>query len=358
MSKTRRKFVIGGEEVAPGDTADIRLPVSEMYTGETIYVPVRVIRAKKPGPALLLTAAVHGDEVNGTGIIRQFIFERPVELLSGSLVCVPVVNVFGFEARDRYMPDRRDLNRSFPGSSQGSLASRFAHTIMSQVVSRCDCCIDLHSAAETRTNFPNVRADLRQPAIKELAAAFGCELVVSGLGPEGSLRRAATKVGCPTIILEAGEVGKIEPMVVEIGVRGIRNVLVHLGMTEGQIEPPIYQTMVARTTWIRAELGGLLRFHVAPGDIIRAGQPIATNESVFGQARSILISHVDGIVLGMVTHPAVKPGEPVCHVALPGRRLSSIEKALRAARKESSYERVRDDLATNITVSALGRKRS
>ncbi|UCD76919.1 MAG: succinylglutamate desuccinylase/aspartoacylase family protein [Phycisphaerales bacterium] len=324
-----------------------------MYTGEPIYLPIRVIRAKKPGPRVFLTAAVHGDEVNGTGIIRQFVFERPVALKRGALICVPVVNIFGFETHDRYLPDRRDLNRSFPGSAQGSLASRLARTIMTEVVRQCDYGIDLHSAAEKRTNYPNVRGNLRDPAVRELAEAFGCELLVNGRGPEGSLRRAACDAGCHTIILEAGEIGKIEPAVLKVGVRGVQNVLIHLQMMDGTVNPPLYQTKVFKTTWVRAELGGLLRFHVAPGDLVRAGQPLATNESVFGDARSILISPADGIVLGMTTHPAVKPGEPVCHIARPGKRLSLIRKALAHEGEKSPAARVRDDLATSIAVSPI-----
>ena len=322
-----------------------------MYTGETVYLPIRVIRARKPGPRVFLTAAVHGDEVNGTGIIRQFVFERRVILKRGTLICAPVVNIFGFETHDRYLPDRRDLNRSFPGSAQGSMASRLAHTIMNQIVRQCDYGIDLHSASDKRTNYPNIRGDLRDPEIEKLAEAFGCELLVNGKGPEGSMRRTASDAGCRTIILEAGEIGKIEPAVLRIGVRGVQNVLVHLGMMDGTIESPVYQTKVFKTSWVRAELGGLLRFHVAPGDLVKAGQPLATNESIFGDARSMIISPADGIVLGMTTHPAVKPGEPVCHIARPGRRLSLIRKALAGVADGSPDARIRDDLASSIAVS-------
>jgi hypothetical protein len=347
---TRTSLIIGGRRIRAGEQRDIHLQVSETYTGDPVKIAIRVIRARRPGPRLLITAAVHGDELNGTGIIREMLFGEAPALKRGSLICVPVVNVFGFERNERDMPDRRDLNRSFPGSALGSLASRVAHAFLSQVVSQADLCIDLHSAAATRTNYPNVRGDLSIPEVRALAEALGCELIVNGKGPEGSLRRAACDLGCPTVILEAGEVAKIEPTVLELGLRGINNVLVALDMIDGRRQEPVYQTTVHKTTWVRAELGGLLRFHVAPGALVEGGEPIATNESVFGEAQSVLISPTDGIILGMTTLPAVKPGEPVVHVALPRKKLSSIRRALQNAPQQSLAYRLRHELATNVSV--------
>ncbi len=349
MSK-RSVLRIGGVMVRAGELRDIHLPISETYTGDPVSMPIRVIRAKKPGPRVLITAAVHGNELNGTGVIREMLFDEPPSLVKGAIVCVPVINVFGFERNERYLPDGRDMNRSFPGSTYGSLASRVANTIMTELVAHCDCCLDLHSAAQYRTNFPNVRGDLRNQKVRSLAEAFGCELIVNGKGPEGSMRRAACDAGCPTIILEAGEVSKIEPSVLEIGLRGIHNVLRSLGMTKGAPIKPPYQASIRRTTWIRAELGGLLRFHVAPGDIVSAGQPIASNESVFGESKSVLIAPVDGIVLGMTTLPAVKPGEPVCHLAVPRQKIANIRRALKKTSRRSLPHRLRSDLATNISI--------
>jgi len=346
----QRKLTIGDVDLLAGESRDIRLKVSESYTGDDIAIPIRVIRAKRPGPVMFITGAVHGDEINGTGIIRELMFGPPMQLSAGTLVLVPVVNSFGFETNSRYLPDRRDLNRCFPGSSRGSLASRLADIFFKQVVSKCDFGIDLHTASVRRTNYPNIRADLGDAGVRRLARAFGCELMVNGKGPLGSLRREACKIGCPTIILEAGEVWKIEPAVVEVGVRGVRNVLIDLNMLEGKPTPPSYQTRVDKTTWVRAELGGILTFHVAPGQIVEAGQPIATNVSVIGDAQSILISPANGIILGMTTLPAVKPGEPVCHIAVPKSRLSTIRRSMARARNNNSERDIRDDLATNFSV--------
>ncbi len=312
-------------------------------------IPIRVIRAYKPGPTMFISAAVHGDELNGTGIIHDLIYTSSLELIRGSLLLIPVVNVLGFEQQQRYLPDRRDLNRSFPGSATGSLTSRYADTILREVIEKCDYGIDLHTAATYRTNFPNVRGDLSIPEVKQLADSFGCELIVDGKGPVGSLRRAACKVGCPTIILEAGEPFKLEPSILETGVRGIRNVLIRLGMLTGTVIEPPYQAHIRKTTWLRGEVGGIIRFHVGLGDLVEAGQPIASNFSILGEQQNSLHSSVNGVVLGLTTMPAIKPGEPVCHLAIISQRLKAIRRAIHDMSPKHLHQRVRDHLATNIS---------
>lgn len=341
---------IGVQVIGPGEAKDVRLEISETYTGDKICIPIRVIRAKKRGPAILVTAAIHGDEINGTGIIHDFLFGDEIVLKKGTLILVPVVNVFGFESHDRYLPDRRDLNRSFPGSVNGSLASRIADKLMTELVDKCDYAIDLHTAAAQRTNYPNVRADLSNPETKRLAIAFGCSLVLDGKGPEGSFRREATRRGCPTIILEAGEPYKIEPSLLQIGLRGIKNVLTSFGMIDSKIEKPPFQALVRKTAWVRATVAGILKFHVSPGDFVDEHQPLATNYSILGYKQNIIESPAHGIVVGMTTMPAVKPGEPICNIAAMSQRLKmSYYKKLLAA-KQNPYKQVHQDLATNLDV--------
>jgi len=344
-------LTVGGVAVALGEHRDIDIEVSQSYSGIPVLLPVNVMRAAKPGPTVFVTAAVHGDELNGTGIVRELILRPPFSLIAGSLILVPVVNVLGFERLMRYMPDRRDLNRAFPGGGDGSLARRFAGVIFREIVRQSDYGIDFHTAAVRRTNFPNVRGDLTDPRVDELARAFGCGLIVNGKGPDGSLRRTACKAGCPTIILEAGEVWKIEPTVVEAGLRGVRNVLVHFGMVDGKPKKPAYQARIEKTVWVRADWGGMLQFHVAPGDVVEANQPIATNTNLLGKRQNALVSPADGVVLGMTTMPMVKPGDPVVHLAMPVDGIAAIQKAVARASDESLHERLRDDLASNITVS-------
>ncbi len=340
---------IGSAVIDPGQTQDVRLKISETYTGDEIAMPIRVIRSLEPGPTVFITAAVHGDELNGTGIIHDIEYDNPIQLASGSLLLIPVVNVLGFEQQQRYLPDRRDLNRSFPGAATGSLTSRVASTIMREVVSHCDYGIDLHTAASYRTNFPNIRGDLSLTEVKRLATAFGTELIVDGKGPVGSLRREACKKGCATIILEAGEPFKLEPTILRTGVQGIRNILIELGMLSGEVVRPPFQVRVRKTKWIRAEVGGIIRFHVNLGDLVEEGQPVATNFSILGRQQNIICSPADGIVLGLTTMPAIKPGEPICHLAPISKKMKSIRRAIEGLSPKHLHQQVRDDLATNIT---------
>lgn len=342
---------IGPASILPGESQDLRLKISETYTGDEIFLPVRVLRSAEPGPTVFVTAAVHGDEINGTGVVHDLMFQEALKLQAGSLVLIPVINVFGFENHDRYLPDRRDLNRSFPGSETGSLASRIAHTLMQEIVLKCDYGIDLHSAAYQRTNYPNVRGDLRDKGVRKLARAFGCALVVDGRGPAGSLRREACRAGVPTIILEAGEPSKIEPSVLEIGVRGVKNVLRTLGMLGGRFEAPPYTAKIQKTLWLRAEVGGILRFHLSPGDLVDEGQAVATNYTIMGERQNTLYSPSDGIVLSLTTMPAVKPGEPVCHIALPSKKLATIRRQMAKVSTRGLYGRVGRDLASSVVTA-------
>ncbi|TVQ30401.1 MAG: succinate dehydrogenase [Phycisphaeraceae bacterium] len=344
-------LAIGGEEIGLGETRDLELAVAESFTGSPVSIPLRVWRAEQPGPTIFVTAAVHGDELNGAGVVREIILRNPFELKAGSLLLAPVVNVLGFERHSRYLPDRRDLNRCFPGRAEGSLASRLAYTVYNEIIMNSDYGIDLHTAAVRRTNFPNVRGDLRSDDVRRLAEAFGCEVIIDGAGPMKTLRRAACRAKRPTIVLEAGEVWKMEPHVIEWGVRGIRNALIMLGMVEGERSAPPYQAIVRKTTWLRAKVGGVLQFHVAPGDFVDEDQAIATNSSLLGREQNVIRSTSEGIVLGMTTLPAVAPGDPVCHVAIPEEGVAKLRRKIRGESDESLHERTRETLAAGMHVT-------
>jgi len=351
-STTKRPAAsIGGVRVKLGQTVDIGLHVTDSVNHEPIVLPTRIVRAKKRGPTVFITGALHGDELNGMGIVRQIILDQPFELVAGTLILIPVVNILGFERHTRYLPDRRDLNRCFPGRTTGSLASRFARAFFEQVVKVADYGIDLHTAAIRRTNFPNIRGDVDHPEIRRIAEAFGCELIVNSKGPQGSLRRAAVKQGCATVILEAGEVWKAEPSIIELAIRGIRNVLIELGMVEGEPVRPYYQAYIDKTRWLRADDGGILQFHVRPGDIVEQNAPIATCANLLGAEANTFRAPRAGIILGMTTMPSVNPGDPVCHLAVPRRGIKRIREALRKAPDLTLHNRVRDDLATNVNVT-------
>jgi len=345
----------GASEVAPGFRKRLRIEIGKSFSGANVTLPLMVWRAPEDGPIVGVTAAVHGDEINGTGAIRQLIKEPPFTLTRGTLILVPVINIMGFERHSRYLPDRRDLNRCFPGNPTGSLSARLARVIFDEVVGRCDYLIDLHTAAVRRTNFPNVRANCEDPECARLARAFGCEVIVNGCGPDGSLRREAVKRGCPAIVLEAGEVWKVEPSVQELTLRGISNVLSELGMTEVSYEPPHHQIIVKESRWVRSESGGFLQFHVAPGDAVSVGQAVATSTSLLGSEHEIIRSPHQGIVLGMTTMPAVGPGDPVVQIAIPtsNKQHLGLEESIGNLNSDAIEVQLREHLATNIVVTVL-----
>ena len=352
MKKHKRKTIgtWGKTKIAPGESRDLELKIGESSSGTSIDIPLHVRRGLKKGPVVFVTAALHGDEINGTGAVRALVQDDSFQLRSGSVILVPVLNLPGFDRHSRYLPDRRDLNRCFPGLETGSLASRLAYSIFEEIIRRSDYGIDLHTAAVRRTNMPTVRADVKNPEVRRIARAFGCELILDRKGPKKGLRPEACAAGCPTIVMEGGEVWKVEPTIVECAVRGIKNVLIELKMLDGTPQPPRHQITVKTTKWVRAERGGFLQFHVAPGEIVEADQPLASNTSLLGREQNVLLAPFNGVILGMTTLPAVSPGEPVCHIGKITKRTMREAERNRDQLDGGLSERLLDDLATNVTV--------
>lgn len=338
-----------GMKIIPGESKNAFLSVSESYSSLTVQIPIHVIRAEKDGPSVFVSAALHGDEINGTGAIRQLILEN-IKLERGNLFLIPVLNILAFDRHSRYLPDRRDLNRSFPGSPTGSLASRMAYRIFNKIIPCCNYGIDLHTAAIRRTNYPNIRGDISNPAVRKLAKSFGSELILNNKGPIGGFRREACNAGCPSIILEGGEIWKVEPSIVDTIIRGIKNILHSLEMFESSRNDPTYQIIIERSKWIRADYGGFLQFHVKPGDFIEKDEPLATNTTLMGQKQNTLYSPFNAVVIGMTTLPAVSPGEPICNLGMlpKGVKLAEI-KMLRNDDKSLEHQ-VTEDLASSILV--------
>ncbi len=319
---------VAGRAVEAGTSREILLKISEFYTANPVNIPVTVLRGREAGPVVALLAAIHGDELNGIEIVRQVILGLDPGRIRGAIVCVPVVNRFGFLAHSRYLPDRRDLNRCFPGNSGGSSASRVAAKVFSGIVLAADHVIDLHTAALGRTNLPHLRADMRERAVATLARSFGAEWIMDSPGRGRSLRRAATEAGIPCIAYEAGETFKFQRPQIRKGLHGVYNVLSSLGILDIPPRPPRFQVVVRRARWIRAERGGILDLDVRPGDLLERGEEVGRITNPFGREVVTIESPSRGVVLGTTTIPMVNPGDAIAHVAALERLEAGVERCI------------------------------
>ena len=310
-------FPIGKEAIAPGTRRVVDLPVSVLSDHTPVNLSVQVIHGARPGPRIFVSAAIHGDEVIGVEIARRLMRAAPLRSVRGTLIVVPIVHSFGFLNRSRYMPDRRDLNRSFPGNSGGSLASRLASLFLTEVVARCELGIDLHSAAVHRTNLPQIRVSPGHPRLLELARVFGAPVVLSSPERPGSLRGEAAARGVEMLLYEAGEGLRFDEMAVRSGVAGILRVLHHRGMLPGRgISRPRAAPLIAReSVWLRAPRGGLMRTFKGDGDIVAEGDLMAAVSDPFGETEAELVAPFAGVVVGRAVLPVVNEGDAVFHLA-------------------------------------------
>jgi predicted deacylase len=306
---------VGGQRVAPGSRIRVEIPVARFVTGERLSLPVEVLHGRHPGPRVWLSGAIHGDELDGVEIIREVLAELDPDRLSGAVLAVPVVNVFGFVAESRYLPDRRDLNRSFPGKAKGSMAARLAHLFMTEVVQRCDVGLDFHCGSDDRQNLPQIRVNEGEPEALRLARAFGAPLVLPNKAPKGSLRHAAAKVGVQTLVYEAGEARRFTDSAVEVGVAGTRRVLHELGMVEEAPEPAGSVQEARDTQWVRAPRSGICRIEAPLGAEVRKGERLGGVFELLGEKATRIRAGTDGVVIGRRVNPLVHKGEAVVHLA-------------------------------------------
>jgi predicted deacylase len=310
-------FEICNVRVEPGDRQNIDIPLARLYTHTQMTLPVEVLHGTESGPRLFLSATLHGDEINGIEIIRRVMAQIGAYGLKGTVVAVPIINVFGFVYQSRYLPDRRDLNRSFPGSSRGSLASRLAYLFCHEVMYRCTHGIDLHTAAPPRTNLPQVRANLKDKETRRIAEAFAAPVMMGSPGPEGSMRRVAVKRGIPLLVYEGGEPHRFNETTIEMGVNGVLRVMRALEMVDEDIAPAVASSIEStRTTWVRARQSGILRLEVAMGELVVKGQQLGIIADPFGSSALPVIAPQDGMVIGQVISPLVHRGDAVLHLAI------------------------------------------
>lgn len=312
----RESFPIGGVRMRAGTTRELSLPITRMVTGAEVSVPVRIVHGREDGPVVWLTAATHGDEVVGIEVIREVLTSLSPKTFRGTLVAAPIVNVLGFMAGDRYLPDRRDLNRSFPGSARGSLASRIAHLLMTEVIRKGSVGIDLHTGAFGRTNLPQVRGDLDDPETRSLAEAFGAPVMYHAKLRDGSLRAAAREVGCRVLLYEAGESWRMDDWAVAAGVAGVRRVLAALNMIDGADAVPDGANQECRTSgWVRARNTGILMLDVDLGQHVSIGQRLGVLTDSFGKTVRLVRADRAGIVIGRAQTPLVNSGDALVHIA-------------------------------------------
>jgi predicted deacylase len=313
-------FELGGVSVPPGQRRTINLQVANLYTNAPVNLPVIVQQGRLPGPKLFVSAALHGDEIIGVEIIRRLLKLPDLEDLRGTLLAVPVVNVPAFLLQSRYLPDRRDLNRSFPGSETGSLAARLAHLFVNAVVGRCDFGIDLHTGAIHRPNMPQIRTDLSQPENLRLATAFGAPLLLNSTPAPGTLREYTTRKGIPMLLYESSEALRFDEVCIRIGVSGVQNVMRTLAMLppvdEADAGASAGEPVIARSSvWTRAPASGILRAHARLGDDVRKGQALGIIGDPFGASDTPVTAPADGLVIGRLNLPLVYEGDALFHIA-------------------------------------------
>ena len=322
--KANTPFSLGGVSVEPGGREIVSLPVAQLYTATSLHMQVKVVNGRRAGPVMFVSAAVHGDELNGVEIVRRLLRLKALDALRGTLLAVPVVNIHGFLDQSRYMPDRRDLNRSFPGSPRGSIAARLAHTFVEHVVQKASFGIDLHTGAVDRANLPQVRANLDDPATQDIAMAFGAPVLINAAMREGSLRACAAASGIPMLVYEAGEALRFDELSIRAGLRGIMRVMRRVGMLPDKRHARKSSPVIARSTsWMRSPISGIVTGMVGLGRSVSKDEVIGKVSDPLGDQESEIISRFDGIVIGRSNLPLAHEGDALVHVAA----FSDVERA-------------------------------
>ncbi len=319
----RAPLMLGEAAIMPGKRQVVDLPLSMMSDHTPATLSVQAIHGRQDGPTVFVSAAVHGDEILGVEIVRRLIRTPALRRISGTLLLIPIVNTFGFIGQSRYLPDRRDLNRSFPGNEHGSLAGRLAHLFLNEVVARCDYGIDLHTAAVNRTNLPQIRVDTSDKEALKLAHAFAPPVIVNSALRDGSLRHEAREKGVPVMVFEAGEGLRFDETAIRVGVKGVLNVLRHLGMigkahtaqAKHKNKPTKPTPVAMKSSWVRAVEGGIVRTHCKVGQFVKEGAVLGVISDPFGERDADVIAPRTGLIIGRSNLPVVNQGDALIHIA-------------------------------------------
>ena len=318
---------INGTVVRPGTRETIFIPVSRRYTAGEVSLPVCVVHGRKPGPKLFVSAAIHGDEINGVEIVRRLLKRSALSKLRGTLIAVPVVNVYGFVSQTRYLPDRRDLNRCFPGSQKGSLAARLANTFMAEIAAKATHGIDLHTGSLHRANLPQIRANLDFPGSESLAQSFGAPVIMDSATRPGSLREAVQAMGVPMIVYEAGEALRFDELSIKAGLKGVLSVMRDLDMLPAvkastrRVEPFVAHG----SSWVRAPESGILVSRLKLGARVKKGQKLGVISDPLGEEEVPIISPTDGVLIGCTNLPLMNEGDALFHIGVFERLKTAME---------------------------------
>lgn len=316
----REAFICCGRVISPGTSCTVEHPLPLLYTHNPVVLQVRILHGRRDGPRLFLCAGIHGDELNGIEIIRRVLHSPALKNLRGTLIAVPVVNVYGFVRHSRYLPDRRDLNRSFPGSEKGSLTGRLAHIFSGEIMARCTHGIDLHTGAVHRENLPQIRAALALDSggeLESMAKAFGTPVILDSSHRDNSLRAYASELGIPVIVYESGEALRYDEVAIRAGVHGVLEVMRELGLvgSKGRSRKR-KEPLVARSSrWVRAPQSGILRAVVPLGAQVARGDLLGLIADPLGENEAPVTSPDPGIVIGKLNLPLVNEGEAIYHIA-------------------------------------------
>ncbi|QAU11910.1 succinylglutamate desuccinylase/aspartoacylase family protein [Halorubrum sp. BOL3-1] len=313
-------FTFDGGRVEPGETEEFRYPVSETYLGDPVRIPVTIINGSRPGPTVFLSAAIHGDELNGIEVVREVSQEWDHSDVCGTLVCLPVLNVQGFVTQERYLPIyERDLNRAFPGKQDSTGSNRIAYRIYRNFIEPCDLGLDFHTSTRGRTNMFHVRADMDDEGAARLARAFGTNLIMAGEGSSGMLRREATDGGVPTVTLEMGEAHRFERELIDHALKGVRSVFAEYGIYQQEtVRWPGWRTVIddwSEKTWLRADSGGIVEMYYEQGELVHEDEVICRIANPFKSDATVVEAPFTGILVGVLENPVVYPGNPLCHFA-------------------------------------------
>lgn len=306
-----------GQKVALGDSATVYFNVAKLHTQNKIDVPVIIERSKKPGPTVLITAGIHGDEVNGVEIVRQIIAKGINKPKRGTIICIPVINVFGFIHMDREFPDGRDLNRVFPGGKSGSLASRVAHKLITEIVPHADLIMDFHTGGADRFNSAQIRIKKGEVVLDELAEVFGAPFVLYSKNLNKSFRNTSYKLGIPMLLFEGGKSFNIHPTITNTGVNGAKRVLNHLEMLGSKFKvskPKKSCVFILESKWLRAKYSGMFKASVSINAKVNKGDVIGHITDPYGSFNHFVKAPNDGYIFNINESPIIYQGDAIFHI--------------------------------------------